>query len=248
MQTTTNSMKKSKSAKKDEGGARKVFFNKMNGTTYVTTGSVDLHGSGAKLEDVVNGHGYIKIAESVLKEAVAKGLVDKDYGAKGNNVFYICKPNRFFNFYSNRVLIHCDPISSSYGAYQVMDNTKMNLKLLKAFRVYLGKSKGEKLGPGRHYSKVTINSITMQAALAIKWVNEKIASIENLEAHHVYGSWDMRDEAIKCLTPAQHDQEHHKTSAQSHTIIVHIGTLNELIAFMNWLETEDYRGLFSSIR
>lgn len=236
-----------------KGGARKVIFVKENGKVYVRIAYIANTGMGANVNDNRYGHGYIRISNKAIEDAQKWGLLTNvGRGVKkAENVFYMANKNGYTGLYLNRAygphnctLLCTDIINSNYRAYQLMDSDIEEMRCISENNTYMHNVNGKKFNEGRHFCKSTINEKPVHTPLILSFLKGRIPCIEGYEPHHINAPWDIRNESIAGLRSEKHNKYHSDTGSQNHRLDVVINTVEEMVAFLDFVESDNYKQMY----
>ena len=186
--------------------------------------------------------GSLKIDKGVLDEACSQSMCSRVlYEYRG--VF-----NTWYKF-NHMVILKVESMKSNDEALFIFDNAVNRVpddKLMpidwlfgNGHIVYL--KKPDKKNRGRYRAFVTMNGKTVNVSTAVKVLSGGISleAASSLEAHHMSYDFDNRVKNIKIVTPEEHTRIHQIETYKSHQLQVHITSVEELIAFINYMHKKD---------
>ena len=204
----------------------------------------------------VHGHGYIKIKPDAIKEAVQKGDLTNFIGVRKKAVKK-ADCNKIYE-YANRdiALFQVDILNSDYYAFQLMDNNVYAKSAVSSFPAHMVNIDGNnKFKVGRHEcltyikmkNKETEEKIkaVQTPMMVLRSINEQLP-LRGLDIHHINAHWDMRLWSVTALDREYHNKAHkgQNKSWDKHRLDVEINTYGELMAFLDFVESEEYFNLF----
>ena len=210
------------------------------------------------------GHGFILISNDVIEEAMDlcwQIVTEKVVcGQKRENTIYTINNKGHNSFYANRVvrphscaLYGVGIPSSKYRAYQLIDNDTKTYGILKRIKAYLANRAGAKFTHGRHLCMTNMGNgivketpliLMIQKVFMCKTLEELRDKLKLYEIHHKFAHWDMREKAVGLLGSEEHIRLHKEKGRRNHRVDVVIDTVDELNAFLNFIESEEYYKLF----
>lgn len=239
--------------RKVKGGAKKIVFEKRDGKVCVKIAFIANKGMGANINDNKYGNGYIRISNKVIEDAQKWGLLT-NVGrgvSKAENIFYMANRVGYTGLYLNRAygphnctLLCTDIINSNYRAYQLMDSDIDEMRCISENNTYMNNVNGNKFREGRHFCKSTVNKKPVHTPLILNFLKGRIPCIEGYEPHHIYAPWDMRDASVVALRSEKHEKYHSDTGKENHRLDVEINTVEELVAFLDFVESDNYKRMY----
>lgn len=244
--------------------AKEILFLEKNGRTVAVPSKTYVTGTSlAASTEIDQGYGYIKIANNVIKDAIREdikllGCVMKSKG-KSENKIYMSNPNKYNGYHAGSIynghrcsLICLDIVDSRYKAYQLISSNSETFIKLGEVVSYLNNSKGAKFEKGRHICKSSYIGVTAETPKILRYMSlngnitpeELSKKIKGCEVHHVNADWDIRSESTMLISKQEHNKLHSKIGRSGHRVDVTINTVRELIAFLDFVESAEYKKLF----